>query len=131
MGCINYEKDEMEQLRVFGDDIQMITMNGYHTEAMKNKVYGYGSEVNYPILGLLGEAGELANKYKKVIRDDNGILSMDKREALIDELGDVLWYATALADDLGISLGEVAQRNYKKLKSRRERGVLKGSGDNR
>ena len=76
-------------------------------------------------------SGELANKYKKVIRDDGGQLSTEKREDLIDELGDVIWYVAALADDLGITLAEVAKRNYNKLKSRRERGKLKGSGDNR
>jgi len=122
---------QYEQIEAFERSDSFVTLNGYQAEVLKNKVYGYGNAINYPILGLLGEAGELANKYKKVLRDDNGELSEEKREALIDELGDVLWYTGALADDLGVTLGEVAYRNYKKLKSRRERGKLQGSGDNR
>jgi NTP pyrophosphatase (non-canonical NTP hydrolase) len=120
------------QTQILEKDLSgMVTMDGYQTEVMKNKIYGYGNAINYPILGLLGEAGEIANKYKKVLRDDNGVLSPEKRQDLIDELGDVLWYVAALADDLEINLGDVASRNYQKLKSRRERGKIQGSGDNR
>lgn len=103
----------------------------YQEEATKTAIYGSGSKVNYPVLGLVGEAGELANKYKKVLRDDDGILHPDKREDMIKELGDVLWYVAALARDLGANLEDVALANLDKLKSRQLRGVIGGSGDNR
>jgi NTP pyrophosphatase (non-canonical NTP hydrolase) len=103
----------------------------YQEEAVKTAIYGAENKVNYPILGLVGEAGEIANKYKKVIRDDGGILQPDKRKALADELGDVLWYMAALANDLGVSLEQVAKDNLAKLASRKKRGVISGSGDKR
>lgn len=106
-------------------------LNEYQLQAVKTAIYGQGSKVNYPILGLVGEAGELANKYKKVLRDDNGILRSDKRDALISELGDVLWYCAALANDLGTNLNDIAQANLNKLQSRQSRGVISGSGDTR
>lgn len=103
----------------------------YQEKAGATAIYGIGNSVNYPILGLVGEAGELANKYKKVLRDDDGILHPDKRQALIDELGDVLWYVAALATDLGVDLNDVAQKNIDKLEDRQKRNVIKGSGDKR
>jgi NTP pyrophosphatase (non-canonical NTP hydrolase) len=90
-----------------------------------------GSEFTYPALGLVGEAGEIANKLKKVIRDNSGILSDDVRESVSDEIGDVLWYAAQLATEMGADLNTIAQRNIDKLASRKERGVIAGSGDNR
>lgn len=106
-------------------------LNEYQEQAVATAIYGSGNKVGYPILGLVGEAGELANKYKKVLRDDNGILHPDKRKALQDELGDVLWYVAALARDLDIDLHTVAVNNIEKLKSRKARNVIGGSGDNR
>ena len=90
-------------------------LNEYQEKATKTAIYGTGSAINYPVLGLVGEAGEIANKYKKVLRDDDGILHPDKRQALADELGDVLWYVAALARDLGTTLEEVAIKNIEKL----------------
>jgi NTP pyrophosphatase (non-canonical NTP hydrolase) len=90
-----------------------------------------GSNVAYATLGLAGEAGEVADKVKKLIRDSNGILTDDKRKEMIKELGDVLWYLTACATELGVSLEEVAVQNTAKVKDRKERGVLSGEGDNR
>lgn len=75
--------------------------------------------VLYPVLGLAGEAGEVANKVKKVIRDDDGYVSIEARDAILDELGDVLWYAARVAVELGSSLTEVAQMNVTKLRIRR------------
>ena len=83
------------------------------------------------ILGLTGEAGETADKIKKIVRDKGGVISDDDREAIVKELGDVLWYVAGLARYLEVSLSEVASKNIKKLESRMERGVLHGAGDER
>lgn len=85
----------------------------------------------YPILGLVGEAGELANKLKKVARDGQGMQTDEQTEAIVDELGDVLWYVGAVATETESNLGQIALSNLKKLFSRKERGVLGGSGDTR
>jgi len=106
-------------------------LNEYQDLATVTAVYGAGDKVTYPVLGLVGEAGEIANKYKKVLRDDGGIMTPDKRKALQDELGDVLWYLAALARDLDISLEDIAKKNIEKLNDRHTRGVIGGSGDNR
>lgn len=108
-----------------------MTFNDYQIRATATAVYGEGNKVHYPILGLIGEAGEVANKYKKVLRDDGGILTPKKREELIAELGDVLWYLAALSHDLGTSLNIIAEDNLLKLEDRKTRGVIQGSGDNR
>ena len=85
----------------------------------------------YPTLGLAGESGEVAEKIKKVLRDDSGKLRPETKEELKKELGDILWYVAQLSTELELSMDEVAELNIKKLYSRMERGVLKGSGDNR
>lgn len=105
--------------------------NDYQKEAMKNKVYGYGSKIIYPALGLGNEAGEVQGKIKKVLRDNGGEFTGEAVNNIADEIGDVLWYCAALAEDLGFTLDEIAKRNIDKLTSRRERGVIQGSGDNR
>lgn len=76
------------------------------------------SNLEYPTLGLVGEAGEVANIVKKIQRDLNGNLTDEVREKLKDELGDVLWYVSACADELGLSLKEIAEHNIKKLSKR-------------
>lgn len=83
----------------------------------------------YTILGLTNEAGEVAGKYKKYLRDNTP--EMELNEALADELGDVLWYAAELATNLGISLSRIMERNVIKLKDRQARSVIGGSGDKR
>jgi NTP pyrophosphatase (non-canonical NTP hydrolase) len=85
----------------------------------------------YPTLKLAGEAGEFAEKVGKLLRDKAGALEEEDRDALAGELGDVLWYAAEVATVLDVDLGEVARRNLAKLRSRAERGVLQGSGDDR
>lgn len=90
-----------------------------------------GDNIVYPALGLCGEAGETAEKVKKAIRDDGGVLSDERRAALAAELGDVLWYVAQLATEAGLDLDELAEDNLAKLLSRRDRGVLQGSGDAR
>ena len=83
------------------------------------------------ILGLSGESGEIMEKFKKILRDKNGKISEDDRDAIIKELGDVLWYVNSVAHLLDCSLEEVARRNNDKLFSRQSRGKIHGSGDDR
>lgn len=85
----------------------------------------------YPILGLVGEAGELANKAKKIARDNQGQMDLAAVEDQEKELGDCGWYIAAIATELGTKLSTVAGKNVQKLFSRKARGVLGGSGDNR
>ena len=99
----------------------------YQELAKTTAIYPDNARIFYPALGLAGEVGEVCEKVKKHIRDGR---VLDK-EDLTKELGDVLWYLSALAGDLGINLEDVAVTNYNKLKSRMERNVLSGSGDNR
>jgi NTP pyrophosphatase (non-canonical NTP hydrolase) len=92
---------------------------------------GAGDNIVYPTLGLAGEAGEVAEKVKKLLRDDGGVMSDERRAALAGELGDVLWYVAQVATEAGLDLEEIAQGNLDKLLSRQRRGVLSGSGDSR
>jgi NTP pyrophosphatase (non-canonical NTP hydrolase) len=104
----------------------------YQRESRKTAVYpGAGENLIYPTLGLCGEAGEVAEKVKKILRDQQGLVTDENRQALQKELGDVLWYVAQVASELGLDLAVVAEKNLEKLFSRKERGVLSGSGDNR
>tara|TARA_Y100000034_G_C6907745_1_gene421797 strand:- start:2164 stop:2499 length:336 start_codon:yes stop_codon:yes gene_type:complete len=108
--------------------------NKYQVKAKETAIYPRDSEIlalSYTVLGLVGEAGEIANKVKKIIRDKSGRIDDKTRSDLSKELGDVLWYLSTLASELGIELNDVAEDNIKKLYSRKERGVLGGTGDNR
>ena len=104
----------------------------YQELAKKTAIYPSRYFKVYPALGLCGEAGEVAEKIKKVIRDgiDYGYEEEFKAE-LTKELGDVLWYVAALASDLNISLDDIAEKNVQKLASRKKRNKIGGSGDNR
>ena len=81
--------------------------------------------VKYCALGLCEEAGEVAGKIKKAIRDDDGELDSERIEAIALELGDVLWYLTIMAGELGLSLDDIASKNIEKLSSRKERNTIK------
>jgi NTP pyrophosphatase (non-canonical NTP hydrolase) len=83
------------------------------------------------VLGINGEAGEIAEKIKKIIRDKNGEVSKEDKTELAKEVGDVLWYLAVFAHHLGVPFEQIAQQNLDKLQSRKARGVLSGSGDNR
>lgn len=85
----------------------------------------------YPTLGLVGEAGEVAEKMKKCIRNKKGRLTKEDIYEIGKEIGDVLWYCAELASVLGLSLNDIAEYNLEKLKDRQERGVIKSQGDNR
>jgi NTP pyrophosphatase (non-canonical NTP hydrolase) len=107
-------------------------LNTYQEKARSTAIYpDLGSNIIYPTLGLSGEAGEISEKVKKVMRDEGGVLTDPKREALAFELGDVLWYVSQLAAEIDFTLDEIAQMNLDKLFSRKDRGVLGGSGDQR
>jgi NTP pyrophosphatase (non-canonical NTP hydrolase) len=110
----------------------MQTFNDYEKFAKSTMVYpNKGENIIYPVLGIAGEAGEVAEKVKKLIRDSNGVANEEWKKELMKELGDVLWYVTAIAYELGYSLENVAEFNVAKLSSRRDRDKLHGSGDNR
>jgi NTP pyrophosphatase (non-canonical NTP hydrolase) len=107
-------------------------LNDYQASALVTAVYpNRGANFAYPALGLAGEAGEVADKLKKVIRDNEGILTDPVRDSVAKELGDVLWYVAVLASELDYDLEAIAENNLAKLASRQQRGVLSGSGDNR
>lgn len=106
-------------------------LNEYQKEAEVTGVYPSERNIIYPTLGLNVEAGELADKVKKVLRDCNGEFTEEKKISIVLELGDCLWYIAILARDLGYNLEDVARLNIEKLRSRQKRGVLGGSGDNR
>lgn len=112
-----------------------------HEERMANALDAYqvnalstmkrsSASLEYMLLGLASEVGELCGKAKKVIRDKDGIYFTADPE-MVDELGDVLWYVAGAARMLGVDLSLVAERNLEKLQSRAARGVIGGSGDNR
>ncbi len=101
----------------------------YQERANATAIYNTEFSIMYPTLGLAGEAGEVAEKVKKIIRDNKNIV--DEREDIAKELGDVLWYVAAVARDIGFKLEAIAEMNIEKLESRKERGVLQGNGDNR
>jgi len=90
-----------------------------------------GSNPIYPTLGLCGEAGEVADKVKKVLRDRGGVFDAQTRDDLRLELGDVLWYVAQLASELELDLEDIAVANLAKLASRAARNVIGGSGDRR
>jgi NTP pyrophosphatase (non-canonical NTP hydrolase) len=105
----------------------------YQKKALTTAFHPEKYSVIYPALGLGNEAGEVLGKIKKWLRGDDGKgkMSKERRDALKEELGDVLWYLSVLTSELDLSLDDVAKTNINKLKSRQKRGVLKGNGDKR
>lgn len=107
-------------------------LSAYQSASRQFAAYpAIGFNAIYPTLGLCGESGEVAEKVKKVIRDNDGKFSEDVTDAIALELGDVLWYVAQVASELGLDLNHIAQRNIDKLTFRQQRGTLQGSGDNR
>lgn len=134
-----------------------MNFNEYQEKAVRTAIYPLDAKIIYPALGLAGEAGEVAekvmgtkcpatqrdalgltahsgqaaNQVKKIIRDDGGALSTERRDAIGREIGGCLWYIAALAYDLGLNLSDIAENNIAILASRQERGVISGDGDKR
>jgi NTP pyrophosphatase (non-canonical NTP hydrolase) len=104
----------------------------YQTKALSTAIYSnIGSNWKYPLIGLCGEVGELANKCKKIMRDDNDIVTLSRMAEIISELGDLLWYTAVLAKEFNLDLEEIAIWNINKLEIRKAENQIKGSGDNR
>lgn len=109
-----------------------MTFEEYQKRSRKTAIYpNLGTNYIYPVLGLSGEVGEVAEKVKKLIRDKNGIVDPGFKTEITKELGDVLWYVSNLGVEFGIDLEEIVQVNLDKLSSRMKRNQLRGSGDNR
>ena len=111
-----------------------MNLNDYQTKAISTAIYPSRGSLHgliYCTLKLNGEAGEVAEKIGKILRDDNSKISNEKRIDLIKELGDVLWYIANLANELSISLDDIANINLEKLAKRKANNTLHGSGDNR
>ena len=122
-------KKEAEQF--LKEKYSMSDFNAYQRSASRTAIYPDEHRILYPALGLAGEAGEVANKVKKLIRDGPDGRPDDWREQISSEIGDVLWYCAALATDLNLTLGMIAAQNEKKLSARKQAGTLGGSGDER
>lgn len=106
--------------------------NEYQKESRKNAIYpAVGSNFYFPVLGLAGETGEVAEKVKKILRDKDGIADEQSKEEIKKELGDVLWYLSQIASELNLSLEDVANVNLEKIKDRGRRNMIHGDGDNR
>lgn len=112
-------------------DTPTMSFDEYQKEATTFVDYGESLQILYPIIGLSGEAGEVADKVKKVIRDNDGVLSGETSLEIAKEIGDVLWYLAVLSEELGYPLSEIARLNIDKLASRASRNKIHGSGDNR
>ena len=110
-------------------------LNEYQKKAAKYDLFEKAEvkEVGFleKVLGLVGEAGETADKIKKILRDKDGVISDEDRDLVVKELGDTLWYIAAISRYLGVDLSEVAQGNIEKLESRYQRDKLHGEGDKR
>ena len=105
---------------------EVMTADFYEARAGQTAIFPKEKALEYLALGLTSEAGEVAGKVKKIIRDGKG-----NKEAIAYEIGDVLWYCAVLASELGVSLNTIMQKNLEKLHDRHVRGTLQGSGDDR
>ena len=127
-----------ELLDWMDEDYVEMSFEQYAEEAMNLAIYE--DDLLYPLIGLCSEVGEVADKFKKMMRDERLELPLDdpaftlnyeQRQAIAKELGDVLWYVTALAGDIGYGLEDIAVMNLEKLRDRNARDVITGSGDDR
>lgn len=113
-------------------DRKKIGFNQYQYLSTQTAQYPFaGENPYYVVLGLGGEAGEVCDKFKKIMRDKKGIINDHDKNEISKELGDCLWYLSQICEELGVRLEDVALQNIKKLADRKERGVIMGEGDNR
>ena len=113
--------------------------NDYQKKAHETASYPYGTigkeahavDYIYPALGLAEEAGEVAGKFAKAVRDNEGVIDEERKREIVKELGDVLWFVAEICTVLRVDMSTVAELNIKKLADRKARGVIHGSGDNR
>lgn len=113
----------------------MYTFNEYQKQALVTD-HSAGLELNDPdffaiVLGLAGEAGEVSEKFKKIYWHKKGVWDDEDKKLIAKELGDILWYVSSLSNHVGVTLEDIAKANIEKIKSRVERGVHLGNGDNR
>jgi len=120
-----YMKDKL-----FIDEV--ITPDLYENLAGQTAIFPKEKALEYLALGMTSEAGEVAGKVKKLIRDGEDVEGFEmKKIAIASEIGDVLWYCAMMAKEVGVPLNTIMQENLKKLHGRKERGTLQGSGDTR
>lgn len=105
--------------------------DAYQNFASLTRVYPEDMKIVYPCLGLSGEVGEVCEKVKKIYRDKGGTFSETDKEQIAREMGDVLWYLSALASDLGKNLNDIAFKNTQKILERKDHGKINGNGDYR
>jgi NTP pyrophosphatase (non-canonical NTP hydrolase) len=125
-----------EEARKFMQDrliiTEVMTAELYEAQAGETAIFPKEKALEYLALGLTSEAGEVAGKVKKLIRDGEDVEGFEmKKLAISSEIGDVLWYCAMMAKEVGVPLASIMQENLDKLHSRKERGTLSGSGDNR
>jgi len=108
-----------------------VGISQYPLEVGKYAIYPGDRGIEYLVMGMCSEAGEVAGKLKKIIRDKDGVIDREAREAMADEVGDVLWYVVMLSMELGFTIDQIADKNASKLRSRHERGKIGGDGDTR
>jgi NTP pyrophosphatase (non-canonical NTP hydrolase) len=119
-------REDIEAFQYYQGDYINMEMNDYQEQAAQTAIYKAEHAVIYPALGLAAEAGEVANKVKKILRDGTF-----NREAIADEVGDCLWYIAALCRDLNVNMADLAKNNLQKLEDRKRRGKIAGEGDKR
>ena len=125
-----------EEARKFMQDrliiTEVMTAELYEAQAGETAIFPKEKALEYLALGLTSEAGEVAGKVKKLIRDGEDVEGFEmKKLAISSEIGDVLWYCAMMAKEVGVPLADIMQENLDKLHSRKERGTLSGSGDDR
>jgi NTP pyrophosphatase (non-canonical NTP hydrolase) len=111
---------------------EVMTAEFYEMKAGQTAIFPKYKALEYLALGLTSEAGEVAGKVKKLIRDGEDMEGFElKKIAIASEIGDVLWYCAMMAKEVGVPLNDIMKDNLKKLHGRKVRGTLHGSGDNR
>ena len=130
MQKLEEEARKYMQDKLFIDEV--ITPDLYENLAGQTAIFPKDKALEYLALGMTSEAGEVAGKVKKLIRDGEDVEGFEmKKLAISSEIGDVLWYCAMMAKEVGVPLNDIMKENLKKLHGRKERGTLQGSGDER